>query len=591
MTTLSFRARRGIRSWPSHCSSLVSLGLTVSLGMTSAAGAQVIDTNVAVPMRDGVVLRGDLYRPTRDGRFPTLVYRTPYGKHQSGAAIITARKATQRGYAVLMQDVRGRYASGGEFLPYQQEGKDGYDTIEWAAKQPWSTGWVGTYGLSYPGAVQWLAAVENPPSLKAMVPAMTFASPMQFWYSNGVWDNSWIGWITANIAEDRLAKLGIRDTISRAERGICTTPKDCSTSATFRRVAPWYFEWQKHPAYDPWWSWADLSDKYGRTNAAVLNFSAWYDDAYGPHGAINNYLGLVRARGGPRNTRLIMGPWTHGVPRGNRTTAGERSYGDFGLIDYDSVVIGWMDEHRLGRPQPDQLPVRTYVFGSNMWINAATWPLPNTTSDTLHLWAAGGGRWEARATTSGPLPASRSVIVSDPATPVTDEYNRAGAHDYRRLTQRDDVVIFESQPLARDKMVVGAMRAELFVSADAPDTDIWVKVFDVAPDGTAFNLMTSGLDVVRASYRNGRRQRELLVPGRVYQITLPDLFAGNTFRKGHRVRVAVMTSFAPNFSHNLHTGALEVGDGAASTGRVARVTIHHDAQYPSRLILPTLPQP
>jgi uncharacterized protein len=528
--------------------------MTVSLGVTEIAHSQVVDTNIAVPMRDGVVLRGDLYRPNRDGRFPTLVYRTPYGKHQSGAAIITARKATQRGYAVLMQDVRGRYASAGEFLPYQQEGKDGYDTIEWAAKQSWSTGWIGTYGLSYPGAVQWLAAVESPPSLKAMVPAMTFASPMQFWYSNGVWDLSWVSWITANIAEDRSKRLG--------------------GDTSFRRIAPWYFEWQKHPAYDPWWSWADLSDKYGRTNAAVLNFSAWYDDAYGPHGAINNYLGLVRARGGPRNTRLIMGPWTHGVPRGNRTAAGERDFGVGGLIDYDSVVIGWMDEHRLAQPSP-QLPVRVYVLGTQKWISAPVWPIPGTAPDTMVLRRDG----------------TSSTIVSDPARPVTDEYNRAGAHDYRRIAAREDVVVFESQPLRSDKMVVGAMRAELFISADAPDTDIWVKVYDVAPDGTAFNLMSSGLDVVRASYRNGKHQRELLVPGRVYQVTLPDLLTANNFKTGHRIRVAVMTSFAPVFSHNLHTGALEIGPGAANAGRTARVTIHHSAQYPSRLVLPTLPQP
>src|SRR5690349_14482530 len=147
--------------------------------------------NVAVPMRDGVVLRADVWRPKAEGRYPTLVYRTPYGKHQATAAFATATKAVARGYAVVMQDVRGRYASDGEFLPYQQEGKDGYDTIQWASGQPWSNGSVGTFGLSYPGAVQWLAAIESPPSLKAMVPAMTFQSPNQFWYSNGVWDNSW----------------------------------------------------------------------------------------------------------------------------------------------------------------------------------------------------------------------------------------------------------------------------------------------------------------------------------------------------------------------------------------------------------------
>jgi predicted acyl esterase len=540
------RVGGGICSWIT-CRSLALLG------MTGGLHAQlVVDSNVAVPMRDGVVLRADVWRPSAEGRYPTLVYRTPYGKHQATAAFSTGRKAVARGYIVVFQDVRGRYASDGEFLPYQQEGRDGFDTIEWAARQPWASGWVGTFGLSYPGAVQWLAAIENPPSLQAMVPAMTFASPMQFWYSNGVWDNSWITWINANIRADRSRRIG--------------------GDTAFRRIAPWHEEWRRHPAYDPWWSWADLSDKYGRVSAAVLNLSAWYDDAYGPHGAINNYKGLVRSRGGSTRTRLVMGPWTHGVPRANRTAAGEREYGATGAIDYDALVLDWMDEHRgVGGTSVSREPVRVFVLGSNRWLDASAWPIPGALPDTMVLRRAG----------------TSTTIVSDPDHPVVDTYaDRAGGHDYRAIADRSDVVIFESQPLARDKTVVGAMRAEIFVSSDAPDTDIWVKIYDVAPDGTAFNLMSSGLDVLRASYRKAQPDRELLQPGRVYQLDLADLLTANTFRKGHRIRVAIMTSFAPNFSRNLHTGQLET---EAMKGRTARVTVHHDARYPSRVILPTLP--
>src|SRR6185503_7347394 len=269
----------------------------------SAASAQdtsfVQDSNVAVPMRDGVVLRADVWHPRDDARHPVLVYRTPYGKHAATAAHATARRAVSAGYAVLMQDVRGRYTSGGEFVAYQQEGRDGYDTIEWAAAQPWSNGSVGTFGLSYPGAVQWLAAIERPPHLKAMVPAMTFASPMQFWYSGGVWDGSWIAWIYNNIAPDRRIKLGLSPGApwdSVKDRLRSTTP--LVAMRDLEAVAPWYYEWLRHPAYDPWWSWAELRDKYDRTDAAVLNFSAWYDEAYGPHGATTNYMGLVAARKG-----------------------------------------------------------------------------------------------------------------------------------------------------------------------------------------------------------------------------------------------------------------------------------------------------
>ena len=181
----------------------------------------VTANDVAVPMRDGVVLRADVVRPKRSGPFPVLVYRTPYGKEEALKDYATFRHAVERGYAVVVQDVRGRYASAGEFRPYENEGRDGYDTIEWTAGQPWSNGKIGTFGLSYPGAVQWLAAVENPPHLKAMVPAMTFSTPQNFFYSGGVWDLSWMEWIWDHIAFDARVK------------------KNLPGPKTYKEAAPW----------------------------------------------------------------------------------------------------------------------------------------------------------------------------------------------------------------------------------------------------------------------------------------------------------------------------------------------------------------
>ncbi len=550
---------------------------TYLLGATAGAqdSAFVRDTNVAVPMRDGVVLRADVWRPDDNARHPVLVYRTPYGKHQATAAQSTARKAVQRGYVVVIEDVRGRYASAGDFLPYQQEGKDGYDTIEWAAVQAWSNGAVGTYGLSYPGAVQWLAAMERPPHLKAMSPSMTFASPSQFWYSGGVWDGSWIGWIYNNIAPDRRRKLGLApgapfDSVKNRMRS--TVP--LLAMQDLEAVAPWYYDWIRHPAYDPWWDWAELVGKYDRTQAAVLNFSAWHDEAYGPHGATTNYMGLVSSRTGQAGrTALIIGPWSHGVPRMGRTRVGEREYGSAGDIDYDEVVLRWMDRYvrDIDNGVDRAKPVRVFILGSNKWIEADGWPIAGTRPDTILLTKM----------------SESTTIVSDPRSPVVDEFaDRAGAHDYRNLGSRPDVAVFDTPPLRDDKTVVGAMKAEIYVTTDAPDTDLWVKVLDVAPDGTAYNLMSPGLDVIRASYRKGKGERELLKPGTVYTLRFNDLLTGNTFLKGHRIRVAIMTSFAPGFSHNLHTGDLEATSAAS---RVARVTILHDDRYKSRLILPVLP--
>jgi hypothetical protein len=532
------------------------------------------DTNVAVAMRDGVVLRADVWRPAMDGRHPVLVYRTPYGKHQADAALSTARKAVARGYAVVLQDVRGRYASDGEYLPYQQEGHDGYDTIEWAARQPWSNGSIGTYGLSYPGAAQWLAAIESPPHLKAMVPAMTFASPSQFWYSGGVWDNSWIAWIYNNIAPDRRKRLGLPpasswDSVRHRMRAMLPL----AAIRELEVVAPWYSEWLRHPAYDPWWSWAELSGKYDRTSAAVLSFSGWHDEAYGPHGATNNYAGLVAARrGNPTRAALIMGPWQHGVPRMGRTAAGEREFGPSSSVDYDDIVLRWMDRYvrDVDNGVDRAKPVRVFVMGSNTWLEADAWPVPGLIPDTIVLRRAGDA----------------TTIVSEPRSPVVDPYaEHYGAHDYRALVDRRDVVIFDSPPLKRDATVVGAMQAELSISVDVPDTDIWVKVYDVAPDGTAYNLMSPGLDVLRASYRSAKPERELLQPGTIYMLKLRDLLTTNTFKTGHRIRVAVMTTFFPHFSRNLHTGMLE---STSAESRVARVTIHHGPRYRSILILPLL---
>jgi len=539
----------------------------------------VIDSNVAVPMRDGVILRADLWRPARTGRFPTLVYRTPYNKRAADEALRTARKAVAQGYAVLLQDVRGRYASDGEFVAYQQEGKDGFDTIEWAAAQSWSTGDIGTYGLSYPGAVQWLAAIENPPHLKAMVPAMTFASPMVFWYAGGVFDNSWIPWIYHNIEPNRRAKLGLPAsprTDSAELRMRSTLPQ--TAMRDMEKTAPWYYDWLTHPAYDPWWNWADITGKYARVQAHVLNFSGWYDEAYGPHGAVNNYLGLSRAQttASPSNLKLLIGPWQHGVPSMTRTKVGDREFGPNGILDYDAMVLTWMDRFVRNRDnvRPSERAVNLFVLGSNRWVAGDSWPLPGTRADTIRL-----RRGSTDATT----------IVSDPAKPVVDAFaDRYGAHDYRDIVARTDVVVFDTPPFSQDRTVIGAMRAEIPISIDAPDTDIWVKVYDVAPDGTAFNLMNPGNDVLRASYRNESPRRELLEPDRVYTLTLGNLYAGNTFKRGHRIRVVIMTTFFPHFSRNLHSGDLEA---VSARSRTARLTVHHSDVNMPRLILPVLPNP
>ncbi|HVR70665.1 MAG TPA: CocE/NonD family hydrolase [Vicinamibacteria bacterium] len=569
----------------------------------AAASPPVVERDVAVRMRDGAVLRADVWRPAKSGRFPVLVYRTPYDRREVQGEDSTVARASRREYAVVVQDVRGRYGSEGEFEPYRHEGRDGYDTIEWAAAQAWSDGRVGTFGLSYPGAVQWLAAVESPPHLRAMAPAMTFSTPRNFFYSGGVFDLSWTAWIWNNIAPDVRARRGLAGPRTAAEaraawdglRDSVQRRLPLSALHEFRDVAPYLFEWLRHPPGDPWWDWAELRGRYARVGAAVLNLSGWHDEAYGPEGALTNFLGLRTARAGQADarTKLVLGPWIHGSvtmqDREAQTRSGDRTFGPAAAIDYHETVLRFMDRYVRGLDNGvDREPaVRAFVMGENAWREGDGWPLPGTVPRALYLHAAPGPG--AGTLTWGEPPGaggSRS-FVSDPARPVEDAHAaEPGAHDYRALAERPDVVAFETSPLERDLRVVGRITAEVHVSTeDAPDVDVWLKLFDVAPDGTAVNLMSPGLDVQRASYRAGGAARELLEKDRVYALRFENLMTGNAFRKGHRLRLLVCGAFFPHFSRNLQTGELEA---ESSRSRPARISVHHGRPHASRLVLPVI---
>ena len=550
-------------------------------------------------MRDGVTLRADVLLPSGGGKFPVLVYRTPYGKDHAPSEWNTFQKAVARGYAVVVQDVRGRYASDGEFNPYQNEGRDGYDTIEWAAAQSWSNGSVGTFGLSYPGAVQWLTAVENPPHLKAMVPAMTFSTPRNFFYSGGVFDGSWLDWIWFNIAPDIRLRKSLPGPKTRAKVSSVWKQEHermqkflpMADLPDLKNVAPFYYEWLAHPPADPWWDWAELRGKYDRVHAAVLNISGWYDEAYGPDGATTNFNGLLAARkseGNPR-TATIIGAWTHGELE--RSKAGDLDFGKSAAVDYDEIILRWMDHYLKGVDNgvEKEKPVRIFVMGDNVWRGEDAWPLTRAKDKTLFL-----SSWKntARGTRSLSsrvcLPCeSFSPFTSDPVNPVSDPYTALGARDYKSFAGRKDVLVFDSEPLATDTEVTGPVRAEIYASADVPDFDLWVRVLDVFPDGTAYNLMSPGLDVLRASYRNTSLKPELLQPGQIVRLDLDRLLTSNVFKVGHRIRVQISGAFFPHFSRNLQTGKSEA---TSSETRVGHIRIYSDAQHASRILLPVIPR-
>jgi uncharacterized protein len=562
--------------------------------VAKASGA-LTESDVPIPMRDGVHLRANVLRPSSNGRFPVLVYRTPYGKENALKEYMTFRHAVEREYAVVVQDVRGRYASEGEFRPYENEGRDGFDTIEWAARQPWSDGNVGTFGLSYPGAVQWLAAVENPPHLKAMVPAMTFSTPQNFFYAWGTWDLSWMEWIWDNIAFDVRTRKNLPGpkTYDESLAAWGKTGSSMQSKVPLRdltelkEVAPYYYDWLSHPPEDPWWDWSELRNKYDRVHAAVLNLSAWYDDNYGPEGATTNFAGLLKSRAGrAARTSLLLGPWVHGVDSTAKNKSGEREFGPTAAIDYDDVVLGWMDHYLRGIDNGVEKsePVRYYTMGENRWHNGAAWPPPShAVRYYLH-----GLKERSAGELSLDAPAANeefTAFVSDPNDPVRNPYESSGAHDYRALQKRVDVLTFDSEEMKSATEVTGPIHVRVFLSCDCRDVDLWARVLDVAPDGTAFNVMSPGLDVQRASYRDTGKGRQLLAPDKLYEVDLDHLITSNVFLKGHRIQVQLSGSFFPNFSRNLQSGESEV---SSNKMQKATIRIYHDAKHPSQVILPVV---
>lgn len=590
----------GCRNWISRVE-LAAAGFLVTCALVAcnlapSPRAPIVESNVDVRMRDGVVLRADVYRPSGAGPFPVLVYRTPYGKHDAATDYRTHVEAVKRGYAVVLQDVRGRYASEGIFNPYRNEGADGYDTIEWAARQPWSNGKVGTYGLSYPGAVQWLAAMEQPPHLVAMVPAMTFSSPRNFFYMNGVFDLSWQPWIFVNIAPDARRRLdlpGIRDS-AEAARAWPTVEQEYRSFLPLgalphlRAEAPYYFEWLAHPPEDPWWDWAELRGRYTKVSAAVLNLSGWYDEAYGPEGAVTNFNGLIEARkasGQEPRTNLLLGPWVHGVASTQARRTGDVDFGPSAAIDYDDVVLDFLDRHLRGVDNEfaRASPVRHFVMGANEWREESRWPPAGAAPVPLYF-ASKGNEHRLQAEKPASL-SDPSELLADPEHPVMSPHTEFGPRDYSSLTAaRQDLLTFDTEPLERDWLVSGAIIAEIAVSCDCRDFDLWVRLLDVHPDGRAINLMSPGNDVLRASYRDGQAPR-LLEPGRVYPLRLPNLLTSLRLPKGHRLRAQISASFAPHLSRNLQTGESEA---VSAKSRPARVAIHHDEAWASRLLVPVV---
>lgn len=577
--------------------SLFAIAIAIALPKSAyTAPLEVtVERNVKVTMRDGVSLRADIYRPKQDGRFPTLLQRTPYDK---ALGTDFGYRAAALGYVVIVQDVRGRYASEGDWMPFQNESNDGFDTVEWAAALPYSNGKVGMWGGSYVGATQMLAAIAHPPHLAGICPVVTASNYHRNWaYQGGAFEQWFNESWTSGLAQDTLNRRTRHET--NAMLGVWKLPLIdyplFNTGNSPENLAPYFQDWLAHPSFDDYWKRWSIEDHYAEITVPTLHTAAWYDIFQG--GSIRNYEGLKThaatpaARAGQHLLVMIGGH-----------AGGGRKIGDvdFGTpaAEYNEsdVTIEWYNYLFKGaKNRFSTKPVRIFVMGANEWRDEDEWPLSraHATSYFLHSTSAANSlRGDGFLSTDTPAasePADRYAY--SPFNPVPTiggplccdaTHLPAGPRDQRPAEARDDVLVYTTPAFAKDAEITGQVTLQLYAKSSAVDTDFTAKLVDVWPDGFAQNL-TEG--ILRARYRDSEEKPELMNPGQVYKFTIDLWSTSNVFKSGHRLRLEVSSSNFPRFDRNLNTGGKAESD---THGVSATNTILHDPEHPSALILPVV---
>jgi hypothetical protein len=571
-------------------------------GSSSASLAEIrILRHCEVPMRDGVRLYADVYLPRAEGRYPVLVVRTPYGVQRDGVHE-TMIKFAQRGYAVVMNDTRGRYESEGRWEPFRTEAADGYDTIQWAAKQSWSNGRVATQGGSYLGHVQWRAGGEQPPNLVAMFPAVASTSIYANWITlGGAFRLSFnYGWGVVRMPNRIMLPQywhteSYSPTELRYETILRHLPLKDGDLLSAGYTVQHYRDWIAHPDYDAYWKEISDEERFDKINVPVHTSGGWFDIFV--QGTINGFVGVrkhganERAR---RESKMIIGAWGHGP---------SQKFGDvdFGVsnnrVQFETE-LRWFDHYLKGVDNgiDREPPVEIFYMGVNQWQHEQDWPIPGTKFTPWYL-ASGG----AANTASG----NGRLIAALPGGAASDQYSYdpndpvptlggnnccgtptlAGPKDQRPLAARRDILVYTSEPVTEPLAIAGPVKMKLFAATDGPDTDWVVKLIDVHPNGFAMNICEG---ILRARYRRGTDRPELLKPNEVYEYEIDLVGTASVFLPGHRLRVDITSSHFPQFDRNPNTGE---PFGSSARVRVARQTIFHTAPRASHIVLPVVPVP
>jgi uncharacterized protein len=539
-----------------------------------------------VPVRDGIQLATDLYLPRGPGPYPTIAIRTPYTKAEGR---LIADFFTRYGYAVAIQDVRGRHASEGEFYPFRAEVDDGVDFTRWLKQQSWCNGRIGGFGMSYLGFTQWAMAIGNP-DLTSFVPTLITANLYHGLYQGGAFGKlTFLHWsLTSH------GRYGDGNGAAQIERGYRHFPLVGSDDAALKDI-PFYNDWVTHPTLDAYWRTLNVDHRFQEITAPALLIAGWYD--FFLEAQLRDFQ-LIQKTAPPRvreRTRILIGPWNHGFFNGNQQRYGIRQ-GKLELVPFEFVhaVKEWYDYSLKGAPNglDRRPPVRIYVLGQNVWRDEYTWPPAAAVPRLFYLHSvgkaetlAGDGTLDATAP-SHAEPLDRFVFV--PTNPVP---TLGGAHglpavcgpaDQREIEQRSDVLVYTSAPLQDPLLVMGAVRVRLFASSTARDTDFTAKLVDVFPEGQAL-IVCEG--ITRARYRKGLDKPELLEPGRTSEFEIHTGSTAVQFQPGHRVRLEISSSNFPRYDLNPNTGT-EIA--TESNPVPATQLVSHTQEFPSVLILPVI---
>jgi putative CocE/NonD family hydrolase len=535
--------------------------------------------DVRVPMRDGVELSADIWRPQTDEPVHVVLGRTPYNKNNERTARF-GKLFAGHGFAFVMMDVRGRGDSDGSFAPYVNDAADGVDTIAWLAEQDWCTGSVATLGGSYGGLIQWLTAVQKPPALKAMI-AMVSPSDPYVEFPTGTSIPMMVSWhrLTAGRVMQHQGDIDWESVY----RHLPLMTMDEAAGFTSKH----WRDQQSHPTLDEFWQPKRYQNRLGELDVPTLHISGWYDDEQ--IGTPVNYAGMVA--GGALNQQLLMGPWGHAV---NTTSKlGEVDFGAHSIIDLDAYWLRWLDAQLDGKPWDDK-PVRMFVMGVNEWRDSDVWPPAEMELTPLYLRSDGAANsrlGDGRLTWEKPAedePDDRYDYSPERPVPFITGITSAqlgGPDDYSGVELRGDVLVYTSEPLTEPLQLIGPIRLVLNATSSAPDTDFVGRLLDVHPTGFAQRLIDG---LVRARFREGFDAERLLEPGETVEYDIDLWHTAHVFLPGHRLRIEVTSSAFPKYDRNHNTGEPL---STSTRMELAHQTVHHDAARPSHVLLPVVPLP